>query len=84
MEFLKFLQRVNEFEYNSNRSNNTSILDKVCLSEDERWTSQLYSFKGDSLKKLIGVGINNPSLACNVIALLFNTIVDQVRTTVEA
>ena len=73
VEFLRYLMLCNTLPGNPD----SGLLANTTLLEDERWTSQLYSFKGDSLLNVVKTGMTNPPIACHVIRVLFANILHQ-------
>ena len=77
VEFLRYLILCNTLSVNPDND----ILASSILLDDERWTSQLYSFKGDSLLNVAKTGLTNPPIACHVIEVLFSNIIEQLIPT---
>lgn len=67
-QFLKFFVACNTF------GDNSAALNELTLLDDERWTSQSYSFKGESLLNVAKIGITTPPVACHVIRTILSTI----------
>ncbi|XP_063683181.1 uncharacterized protein LOC134817785 [Bolinopsis microptera] len=72
-EFLRFFVACNTFSQNPNKD----AISNCLLLEDERWTSNIYSFKGDSLMDVAKIGISTPPVAGHVIQTIFSTILEQ-------
>ncbi|KAL5269665.1 hypothetical protein ACHWQZ_G003203 [Mnemiopsis leidyi] len=71
-EFLRFLVACNTYS----ESPNKDVLNNCVLKEDERWTSNMYSFKGESLLSAAKIGISTPPVASHVIQVLLSTILE--------